>query len=283
MALSEFGKLSSLKRLSVYCLYAVLVTYVAICADFYVRQEQYLMEPAADPDGMRASKLTGTATRFVLPDREHRECEVHFRRYKVQNESSKGTVFYLHGNRGDMDRCEWEFEFIVAAGYDVWTMDYRGFGQSRGHRSESTLREDAELVYNRILTEAKRPIIIWGRSFGSGVAASVAAASKSKPDTMVLETPYWSLVDTVRQRFPIVPSFLFRYELPNYQFVQSANCPIHVIFGTDDEKIPSNSSVRLAEIEGIRLELHKIECGKHNLRLPNTSREFDAIAGRILR
>ena len=58
-----------------------------------------------------------------------------------------GTVFYLHGNRGNIDQCRWAIEPFLKAGYNVWIMDYRGFGKSRGPRSESALLADAQLVY----------------------------------------------------------------------------------------------------------------------------------------
>ncbi len=62
----------------------------------------------------------------------------------------------------------------------------------------------------------------------------------NKPRMLVLETPYWSLVDAVRQKHPYIPSILFRYRLPSHEFLESVNCPIHLIHGTQDEKIPFN-------------------------------------------
>ena len=260
-------------------LLALIATYLAPCAHFFVRQEWYLLKPNADPTGGSPSKLQGEE--FVLPVRD--EAQIHYRKYITTSVPSKGSVFYLHGNKGNMNKCEWEIEFLIERGYNVWTMDYRGYGDSVGTMSELALKEDAMAVFNKITEmDSAELIIIWGRSFGSGVAASVAAGANRKPKMLVLETPYWSLVDAVRQKYPYLPPIIFRYELPIYKFLKSARCPIHLIHGTQDEKIPPNSSDRLhdlCEAEGIKVTGHSVMCGKHNLR---ELAEFERITASIL-
>lgn len=260
-------------------LLALIATYLAFCAHFFVRQEGYLLKPNADPTGGSPSKLQGEE--FVLPVRD--EAQIHYRKYITTSVPSKGSVFYLHGNKGNMNKCEWEIEFLIERGYNVWTMDYRGYGDSVGTMSELALKEDAMAVFNKITEmDSAELIIIWGRSFGSGVAASVAAGANRKPKMLVLETPYWSLVDAVRQKYPYLPPIIFRYELPIYKFLKSARCPIHLIHGTQDEKIPPNSSDRLhdlCEAEGIKVTGHSVMCGKHNLR---ELAEFERITASIL-
>ena len=107
----------------------------------------------------------------------------------------KGSLFYLHGNRGSMEQCRWEIEPFSNAGYQVWTMDYRGFGESQGAVSENKLLGDATLIYNKILKTDEIDIIL-GRSFGSGIATYLATIES--PKRLVLETPYWSLPDAGR-------------------------------------------------------------------------------------
>ena len=99
---------------------------------------------------------------------------------------------------------------------------------------------------------------------------------------LVLETPYWSLVQLVRQKCPIIPSVLFRYELPTHKYVMSANCPIHLIHGTMDEKVPSDSSDRLLELcksNSIDVKGHSIMCGMHNLPVDVLNAEKSAHCG----
>ncbi len=268
-------------------LYGVVATYLIFCADFYIRQEWYLLEPNTDPTGGKPSELI--EEEFELPSAQSQDgsaTAIHYRKYVTTSMPAKGSIFYLHGNKGNMNKCEWEIEFLLKLGHDVWTMDYRGYGDSVGKISEEALKTDAMAVYDKIAAEVDaKSLVIWGRSFGSGVAASVAAAAEDKPEMLVLETPYWSLVDLVQQKCPIIPSVLFRYELPIHEFLMSANCPIHVIHGTLDEKIPSNSSERLLDLRDsndINIKGHSIMCGMHNLRNEKTKADFEGKVTSIL-
>lgn len=262
----------------------ICACYALFCLLFYFKQEWFLLEPNVDPTGMVPSDLEGADYNITIDQQHGGPAKIHYRKYATPASPPKGTVFYLHGNKGNMDKCEWETAFFLELGYDVWTMDYRGFGGSSGTSSESALEQDAAAVYSQIIKQLKgqeESLVIWGRSFGSGVAASVAASNK--PRMLVLETPYWSLVDAVRQKHPYIPSILFRYKLPSHEFLESVNCPIHLIHGTQDEKIPFNSSERLAmlrEESNRPANGHAIMCGKHNLR---DRREFAEISNKILK
>ncbi|RPI68574.1 MAG: alpha/beta hydrolase, partial [Geobacteraceae bacterium] len=267
---------------------------LVFCAQFCIFQEWYLFEPDVDPQGYEEKKLVYKPYELSIPPEEGGEATVHYRRYATTAAPRNENIFYLHGNKGNMDLCEFEIEFMLSLGYDVWTMDYRGYGKSKGKISEAALEKDAKAVYDRIAAEiGAESIVIWGRSFGSGVAASVAAASaqvaasaQKKPKMLVLETPYWSLIDLAWQKWAIIPSVLFRYELPINKFLMSADCPIHLIHGTLDEKIPFNSSERLLDLcklNSIEVKGHSIMCGMHNLRDKNTIEDFEEKAASILK
>jgi len=265
----------------------LIASYLAFCTYFYFFQEWHLLEPNTVPTGGRPSELKEEPFELAVQPQDGGPATIHYRKYVTSAEQKKGVVFYLHGNKGNMDLCEYQIEFLITLGYDVWTMDYRGYGDSTGTVSEKALKDDALAIYEIIDKQRpQEPIVIWGRSFGSGVAASVAAATDKKPKMLVLETPYWSVVDAVRQKHLYIPSMIFRYELPIHEFLKSANGPIHLIHGTQDEKIPSNSSDRLLELcktKGFNVTGHAIMGGKHNLRDPNTNAEFEEVAAKILK
>jgi alpha-beta hydrolase superfamily lysophospholipase len=154
------------------------------------------------------------------------------------------------------------------AGYNVWTMDYRGFGESTGRLSEAALLADVQMVYKRMRQEEDEArIIVWGRSLGSGMAAYVA--SGNSPQALVLETPYWSLPDAARHRYPVLPRFLFRYRLPTHEYVANVDCPVYLIHGTQDEKIAFSSSQKLERLckqLAVEVKMHVIRNGQHDLR-----------------
>lgn len=61
--------------------------------------------------------------------------------------------------------------------YDVFTFDYRGFGDSTGEPTEEGLIRDARYVYDWLhnASNSQRKIYIWGQSLGSAVACQLAA------------------------------------------------------------------------------------------------------------
>ena len=68
---------------------------------------------------------------------------------------------------------------------------------------------------------------------------------------------------------PVVLPFLVRYQLPTHEYLGYVDCPVHLIHGTNDEKIDFHSSERLEKRcmkLGMEVQFHKIQNGYHNLR-----------------
>lgn len=257
---------------------SLLGAYVLFITWFYLFQETVLLRPNAEPTGYLPEPSLKPSRDVLL---EPPEAKINVQAFDAPTDPPKGVVFYLHGNRGSIHLCLWEVKPFVDAGYDVWTMDYRGFGKSTGRLSEAALLADAQMVYKRIREEIdEEDIIVWGRSFGSGIAAYIA--SVNCPKTLVLETPYCSFPDAVCHSRPYVPPFLLRYRLPTNEYLGYVNCPVHLIHGTKDEKIDFSASQRL-EKRCLELEmevlLHPIQNGRHNLR-PES--DFEIALKRIL-
>jgi alpha-beta hydrolase superfamily lysophospholipase len=267
-----------LNRIFRWVLLPPLGLYVLLCIWFYLFREVKLLEPHKIPTGyVSKPKLEPSEDFFLRPP----EAKINIQKFDAPTDSPKGTVFYLHGNRGNIHLCRWVIEPFLNAGYDVWTMDYRGFGKSTGRLSEAALLADAQMAYKRIREEHdEEDIIVWGRSFGSGIAAYVA--SINSPKTLVLETPYWSLPDAACHSRPYLLPFLFRYKLPTNEYLGYVDCPVHLIHGNKDEKIYSQSSKRLEkrclELK-MEVHFHQIEDGQHYLR---SESKFNAVLEEIL-
>lgn len=267
------------------------IAYFVFGIYFYVcDQDEWLTDPNAIPTGFptgdKAVNFESVDYSFEVEATDTPEpFKIHYRMYSALSKPYKGTVLYLHGNKGNMDLCEWEIEIFLRRGFDVWTMDYREFGESTGTLSENALREDARKVYDKVKSSGieENEIVVWGRSFGSGVAASLIEAD-AKPGLLVLETPYWSLPDAARYQNLYLPDFLFHYQFPIHQYLSKAECQIELIHGTYDEKIPFSSSERLYLRCRDELKLavgrHAIMCAPHNLR---PEPEFEVEVNRILK
>ncbi|VAV82859.1 FIG00652518: hypothetical protein [hydrothermal vent metagenome] len=166
--------------------------------------------------------------------------------FKARN--SKGVILYFHGNAGDLSRWGTITEYFVNMNYDVLVMDYRTYGKSTGVLSEEALYKDAQLCYNTLKqTYSEDQITVYGRSLGTAIAAKVAATNN--PKQLILETPYYSIVDVAKSRFPFMPiSYLMNYELPTHQFIGDVKCNIYMFHGTDDNVVPFSSGEKLFKV-----------------------------------
>lgn len=130
-------------------------------------------------------------------------------------------------------------------------IDYRGFGKSKGKRSEAAMKKDAQHVYNKMKFELKYPenkIIIYGRSLGSGFAAKLA--SSNRPKMLILDAPYYSLSQLTNRFLPFLPvSILLRFKVRTDQWLKYCRCPIFIIHGTKDSLIPMSSSGQNSSIK----------------------------------
>jgi pimeloyl-ACP methyl ester carboxylesterase len=183
--------------------------------------------------------------------------------FKVEN--PKGAILYFHGNAGDLQRWGIITEYFVDKNYDVLVMDYRTYGKSKGVLSEDAFYKDAQLCYDYLKANCSEDqITVYGRSLGTGIATNLV--SKNNPKQLILETPYYSILDVAKQRFPIFPvEQLMKYTFPSYHFVEKVTCPITIIHGTDDAVVPISSAKKLANIlPKNKIEFVVIEKGTHN-------------------
>jgi pimeloyl-ACP methyl ester carboxylesterase len=143
-------------------------------------------------------------------------------------------------------------------------MDYRGFGKSRGKRSQEKLFSDAQYLYLWLRDHYnEKDIIVYGRSFGTGIAARVT--SWNKPRILILDSPYFSFLYNAKRYAFILPlKWLLRYDLRTDQYLKTITCPVHIIHGNKDRLISYSQSEKLKALYPDKIELHTIEGGRHN-------------------
>ena len=159
--------------------------------------------------------------------------------------SAKGVVIYYHGNMENVEHYAAFAKPFTKAGYEVWMEDYPGFGKSTGELTEENLY--AQAIEVKRMADAKfsaDSIIIYGKSFGTGIAAYVAANSKAK--LLVLETPYYSipgLFETYAFIYPVQQ--MSTYKIPTYQYLEGVDFPVVIFHGTKDGVISYSCAARL--------------------------------------
>lgn len=177
----------------------------------------------------------------------------------------KGAILYFHGNRGNISRWGNLAAYFSRFDYDVLVMDYRGYGKSKGKRTEQILHADATLAYQYLETKYEpENIIIYGRSLGTGIATRLASTVESK--SLILETPYDDFGAMMFKRMGVLPSRkLFRYQFRSNSYIGRVSCPVFIFHGTEDNIVPIEYGRKLAgSVNRGLLSLTVIEGGEHN-------------------
>jgi uncharacterized protein len=234
--------------------------YLLVLALLYFFQERLLFVP---------SKLEASKTfSYVLP---HEEKWVDVPGAKLhaillKNPNPRGLVFYLHGNGGNVEGWTAGADFYKALNYDLFMLDYRGYGKSTGRiESEAQLHADARAAYDFIAPAyAGKPIAIFGRSLGSGIATKLSI--DVSPAITILISPYRSIRALATGLYPFVPGALVRYPLDTEARIAEVKSPLVLIHGQNDELIPitnaqaliqKNPSAKLFVLQGAHNDVHE--------------------------
>ncbi|MBQ5942634.1 alpha/beta hydrolase [Massilia sp. AB1] len=129
----------------------------------------------------------------------------------------------------------------------VLAMNYRGYGESHGDPAENHMVEDGCLFYDwlaaRGMVDARR-IAVVGRSLGSGVAVQVA---KERPvHSVVLITPYDSILAIAKRRFRAMPiEYMLRHRFESIKYAPSLTAPTYVLRASEDDVVPHSHTDEL--------------------------------------
>ena len=181
--------------------------------------------------------------------------------FKADN--NKGVIFYLHGNAGSLESWGTVAQLYTDLNYDVFIVDYRGFGKSEGKiTGEKQLFRDNQLAYNKVKERYKEEdIVVLGYSIGTALAAKLAA--NNNPKLMILQAPFYSFAEMLRKQFSF-PSFLLKYKLHTNEYLQQCKCPVIIFHGDSDETVDYKWSVKLKEEFKDQIQLITLHGETHN-------------------
>jgi uncharacterized protein len=164
-----------------------------------------------------------------------------------KSKDSRGLIFYLHGNAGSLRLWGEVAKTYTDLNYDVFMLDYRGFGKSEGKiDSQGQLYQDVQIVYDKLKSlYDENKIIVLGYSIGTVLAAKAAAANH--PKLLILQAPFYSLTEVMKHAYPFIPAFLLKYKFETNKFIKACKVPIVIFHGEQDEVILYDSSVRLKD------------------------------------
>ncbi|CAO3586570.1 unnamed protein product [Absidia cylindrospora] len=147
---------------------------------------------------------------------------------------------------------------------NIFTIDYRGFGDSNGTPSEDGLALDARAAWDWLMSKKVSPdrITIIGHSLGTGVSTALAhdlSKAGTPPKTLVLKAAFASIPRLVLEyrlleifhilgplnHLPIGKEWFISHlksKFDSLSRIPEVDCPILIVVGNKDFEIPATQS-----------------------------------------
>lgn len=228
----------------------LLGCYLFLCLLLYCLQEKLIFPGPAFKTPNNFSKKIMHEDVFITRENSVRlNAALFFRSARAATRTGKRKViFYLHGNGEDITFLGPTARFYNQKGYDVFILDYRGYGKSGGKiSSQAQIHTDIQAAYDWLKTRYKEEqITILGYSIGSGLAAKLAC--ENQPRMLILLAPYYSLTDMLQHIFPFVPSVLLKYKFSTNEYIVHVKAPVVIFHGKKDKVVYFASSLKLQKL-----------------------------------
>ena len=264
-----------LKRISFGSISLIILIYLTICTLFYFKQESLLFYP----NKLESNHSFDFDTNFEEVQLEAPDgITLHSLLFKTTK--SNGVIFYLHGNGESLEFWGQYAKQFNDLNYDVFFLDYRGYGKSEGHiTDEKQFYQDAQLGYGYLKKYyPEEKITILGVSLGTSAASWIA--SQNQPSKLILLAPFFSIPD-LKNNFEslrwarLIPSFLVKYKFRNYENIERVRAPVIIMHGDQDNVIYYGSSLKLKEHFKSGDTLITIKGGPHHIHHKNEKVQFE--------
>jgi fermentation-respiration switch protein FrsA (DUF1100 family) len=244
------------RRIVIAIVLVAVLAYAAAIGYMYFNQRALQYSPAGEVYALSSTKLTG-AEDIALPSGDG----VINGWYQAPRPGMP-IIIYYKGNARSFSEEHERFEQFVADGYGFIAFDYRGFPASPGEISQDNILTDALTAYDWA-AEKGAPMLIWGRSLGTGPATYVASQREAK--ALLLETPFLSAVTVAGERYPFLPvSLVMQDQFPSNEWIKGVTEPVLVAHGTADATIDVSNGERLYALAPNPYELWIVPGADHS-------------------
>ena len=142
-------------------------------------------------------------------------------------------------------------------GMTVLVINYRGYGESQGVPGEDHMVADGRMLFDWLAERAHvdpARVAIVGRSLGSGVAVQVAM--ERPVHSLVLITPYDSILAIAQRRFRAVPvGFMLQHRFESVKYASRLHAPTYVLRAATDDVVPhSHTDLLVAKLPRLHLD-----------------------------
>jgi fermentation-respiration switch protein FrsA (DUF1100 family) len=173
--------------------------------------------------GLLSVGLLGCSGVFFQPDRGHVQTpenlglvyeDVHFQAgdgtplhawFLPAVGKAQGTILFLHGNAENISTHIMSVRWLPAKGFNVFLLDYRGYGASGGVASLSGVQDDVDAALRTLLARKDVDpdrVVVFGQSLGGAIAIYNVAHSPYRQHirALVVESAFASYRQITREK-----------------------------------------------------------------------------------
>ena len=151
----------------------LLIIYALVGIGLYYLQDRIIFRSIALPEDY-VYNFSKPFNEINLP--YDKETNINIIQFTVADSVQKGVVLYFHGNMNNISYYAPFSDLFLEKNYEVWMVDYPGYGKSTGPVEEEYFYSYAEQLY-KLAARSFSPdsIVLYGKSLGSGIAAYIAS------------------------------------------------------------------------------------------------------------
>ncbi len=234
----------------------VAIAYLGVMGYLYVNQRSLQYFPDGEIVRLEDTELAGAelVNIAVGPDQQ-------ISGWYMTPGDGMPVILYLKGNAGSFSEDAFRYQQMAEDGFGFLAFDYRGFPMSKGEISEENILADSMAAFDWLAGRGD-PIVIWGRSLGSGPAVYVA--SRRDAVSVVLESPFTAAVDVAAERYPFLPvGLLLKDKFLSREWIGDVQEPVFVAHGTLDRTISVQNGRNLFAMAENGRKLWIVEGGDH--------------------
>ncbi|RAJ85658.1 hypothetical protein CLV59_102363 [Chitinophaga dinghuensis] len=113
-----------------------------------------------------------------------------------------GNVILFHGYNGSKQGPLPEAAYFRSLGYNTLLVDFRAHGLSGGNACSIGFyeMEEVKMAMDYVQQQSDKPVILWGVSMGAAAILHAIDHYQLKPQQIIIESPYATLIDAVNSR-----------------------------------------------------------------------------------
>tara|TARA_B100000886_G_C20415290_1_gene489011 strand:- start:780 stop:1580 length:801 start_codon:yes stop_codon:yes gene_type:complete len=222
---------------------SAIIIYLILLTLIYINQRKLLYLPSEnnyldDPINFTYNEF------FIEVDKN-----IKIKSWLIEKDLKKyKTILFLHGNAGNLFNRSYKLNRLNELNLNVLIISWRSFSGNPGKPNEINLYGDAKKAVKWLNDRGVETenIILYGESLGTGVA--VELGQNNKFNSIILESPYTSMVKAAKIYYPYLPvKILLKDKYESEKKIKNIETPILIMHGKKDNIVPFYMGKKLFE------------------------------------